>query len=238
MIVATEGPTSALPLREKRQAPECYYNDAIDLVILIDASGSITSTKFYPAVRSVAKLIENTCNDFTCGGPQIRVAVVTFASSPVTVFDLAYSAANHHSRQDIIDDILTTHYTNGGTATRSALEHVRDNIFSASHGMRRHSKKKLLVLTDGNHNGGQDPKDVAKSLHERPGSDQVDVFALGIGNGISHENLKNLNHASDLTKMLPFLSYTTFAEFNEAVEIVAADAEVQLNACSSTPFKR
>ena len=131
--------------------------------------------------RSGATLIENTCNDFTCNAAQIRVAVVTFASSPVPVFDVAYSAANHHSRQDIVDDILTTHYTNGGTATRSAVEHVRDNIFSASHGMRRHSKKNLLVLTDGNHNGGQDPKDVAKSLHERPGSDQVDVFALGIG---------------------------------------------------------
>ncbi len=65
------------------------------------------------------------------------------------MFDLAYSAANHHNRQDIIDSILTTHYTSGSTATRSALEHVRDNIFSASHDMRRHSKKKLIVLTDG-----------------------------------------------------------------------------------------
>ncbi|XP_062508529.1 integrin alpha-X-like [Corticium candelabrum] len=233
---ATVEPTTALPVRAKRQ--ECYYNDAIDLAILIDASGSVGSPNFYKSVEDVATLIENTCNDFKCGSPQIRVAVVTFASSPVTVFDLAYSAANHHNRQDIIDSILTTHYTNGGTATRSALEHVRDNIFSASHGMRRHSKKKLMVLTDGNHNGGQDPKDVAESLHERPGSDQVDVFALGIGSGISFQNVKNLNHASDLNKILPFLTYSSFAEFSQGVQVVAADAQANTNSCSSSAFKK
>ncbi|XP_062508779.1 integrin alpha-E-like [Corticium candelabrum] len=195
---ATVELTTALSARAKRQDQDCYNNPSgTDLAILIDASDSVGSTVFYQSVRDVATLTENICNDFTCGAPQIRVAVVTFASSPVSVFDLTYSAANHHSRQDIIDSILTTHYTNGDTAIRSALEHVRDNIFSASHDMRRFSTKKLMVLTDGNYNIGEDPKDVAKELHERKGFDQVDVFALGIGRTTSFETGQQLNHFRD-----------------------------------------
>ncbi|XP_062508760.1 complement C2-like [Corticium candelabrum] len=239
---ATVELTTALPAKAKRQAQDCYNEPrGTDLAILIDASGSVGSTVFYQSVKDVATLIENTCNDFTCGAPQIRVAVVTFASSPVTVFDFAYSAANHHSRQDIIDSILTTHYTDGGTATRSALEHVRDNIFSASHGMRRFSTKKLMVLTDGNYNSGGDPKDVARSLHERKFFDQVDVFALGIGDdqAISFENVQKLNHFRGFdSKILPLLTYTSYSQFSLAVHWVTLDAQENANKCTSTSFKK
>ena len=163
---------------------------------------------------------------------------MTFASSHVTVFDFAYSAANHHSRQDIVDSIKTTAYTGGGTGTRPALQHVGDNIFSIANGMRQHSKKKLMVLTDGNYNIGGDPKDVARSLYEQPGANQVDVFALGIGSGISTEKLKDLIHVSDFSKILPLLSYSSFAEFSDGVQVVAIDAKQSTNSCSSSAFKR
>ena len=162
---------------------------------------------------------------------------MTFESSPVTVFDFAYSAANHHSRQDIVDSIKTTAYTGGSTGTRPALQHVGNNIFSIANGMREHSKKKLMVLTDGNYNIGGDPRDVAKSLHERPGANQVDVFALRIGSRLSNQNLQDLIHASGSKKLLPLLSFHSFTQFSDRVQLVALDAQLSTNSCSSSAFK-
>ena len=95
-----------------------------------------------------------------------------------------------------------------------------------------------MVLTDGNYNIGGDPKDVARSLHKRLGADQVDVFALGIGSGISSRNLKDLVHVKDLNKILPYLSYASFTEFSSGVRLVAVDARLNTNACSSSTFKK
>ena len=75
-------------------------------------------------VKDVASLLNSICNSFKCGGPEMRVAMVTFGSTVVTEFDFAYSARYHRSRQSIVDKVKETKYTDGMTATSAALEHV------------------------------------------------------------------------------------------------------------------
>lgn len=204
----------------------------------MDASGSVGAKNFNSTINDVASLVEHTCNGFTCGTPEIQFALVTFDNSPVTVFDFNYSASNHHSRRDIVDSILTTNYTGGNTGTRAALLHISNAIFNESHGMRKNSTKKLLILTDGKHNVGGNPQEVAESLHQRPGKESIDVFAIGIGRKLTYHRLRSLVHIKVLNRILPFLSYYSFSEFSRGIRLVIADAKLSKDACSSTSVKK
>ena len=216
---ATEKPMTPSPRRAKRHT-ECQ--DMVDLAILMDSSGSISRSDFSQAVSDMTTLIHYTCNDFSCNnGPRIRLAMVTFSSHAITVFNFNRSAQFTTLREMITAINETgTRYIGGGTATAAAIKYVRDNIFDTRYGMRPSSTRRLLVVTDGKSNVGRDPVAKAAKLHA---AKNVDIYALGIGNKISQDNIMELLNLSDNTRkeyLLPYLAFSSTVDFSQGVQLV------------------
>ena len=203
--------------------PSCQYSDPRDLAIVIDSSGSVGSSAFKKAVDTLADFIGFMCHSFECNGPETRLAVVTYGSNVKEVFNFHYSGSTHKSKTQIINDIKTKPiYTGGGTATGPALEYCRDNIFQTSNGMRSNSKRQILVLTDGHSNRGIKPGIVATQLHDQMG---IDIYALGIGSGVSIAELKSITKERSQNNLLYNLLFFDFYEFSQVSGLVKDDID-------------
>lgn len=83
--------------------------------------------------------------------------------------------------------------TGGGTYTFDALNHVRTNILTSSGGARSGVPKAVVVLTDGLSANSILTKTRAQELH----ADNVEVYAIGIGNAAVTTNTELSDIASD-----------------------------------------
>ena len=206
--------------------PSCTYGDPRDLALVIDSSGSVGSSAFKKAVDTLADFIGYMCHEFECDGPQTRLAIITYGSQVKEVFNFHYSGSTHRSETQIINDIKTkTTYMNGftgATATGPALEYCRDNIFQTRNGMRSNSKRQILVLTDGKSNKGIKPGIVATQLHDQMG---VDIYALGIGSGVSIAELKSITKERSQNNLLYNLLFFDFYEFSQVSGLVKDDID-------------
>ena len=224
------------PRREKRHVG---CQSAIDLAILIDSSGSITSTNFYKARTDVASLIRYTCNDFTCdSGPRVNLALVTFGSQRSATFDFAYSKNYHSNTDSMVRSINRARYLGGNTEMATALNYVNNYIFTSYRGMRECSERRLIILTDGKDFVGANVRAAAANLHNNK---KVDVYAFGIGSGISNSGLKDLVHLSSKTRLnnlLPYLAYSTSTEFTNAVQVIESVTAYSNKNCLESALKK
>jgi hypothetical protein len=150
----------------------------VDLVFLLDMSGSVSVTNF-EEVKKFAKAI---VSEFDVGTAdhQTRVGAVSFSSSTTLNFRLN----QHQSNAAALNAIDGIGYQGGGTCTSAGLTAVRDQTFHTSAGMRADSKnvpRVLIVFTDGVANGNCSPISAAAQLQ----GDGVKIFSVGVGAGIT-----------------------------------------------------
>ena len=215
---ATEDATSS----HRRRKRHATCQNLIDLAILIDSSGSISSTNFYKARNDVASLIRYTCNDFTCdSGPRVNLALVTFGDTRSTIFNFAYSKNYHGSLTSMVNSIYRARYLGGGTEMTAALNYVNNYIFTSSRGMRECSERRLIVLSDGLGFVGANVRAAASNLHNNK---KVDIYAFGIDSGTSWSGLRNLMRLRSETtnNVLPYFSYKNYKDFSWAVQYIAS----------------
>ena len=214
--------------------PSCSYTDPRDLVIVIDSSGSVGKYSFDKAVDTLADFIGYMCHNFECGGPETRFAVVTYGSVVKEVFNFQYSGTFHKTKTQIVNDIKTkATYMQGftwATATGTALEYCRDNLFQTLAGMRSNSKRQILLLTDGKSNRGTPPGQVATELHEKQG---VDIYALGIGSGVNVAELQAITKERSPINLLYLALFNDFHEFFQVSSIVKSDLDHSGNKCKA-----
>jgi hypothetical protein len=145
--------------RERRQGggQPC----AIDLMVLMDASGSIrggncgTGLKCFDALKGFVRDVVSTLNVGT-GPLDARVGLVTFNENQKVIFDLA----EHDTNQDVERALmgLRTQPT-GRTYTRKGMEKLRKTLIkesfnrAAASSDRQTPKRLVLVLTDGGYTG-------------------------------------------------------------------------------------
>ncbi|KAI1286323.1 Collagen alpha-4(VI) chain [Halotydeus destructor] len=139
----------------------------MDIVLVLDASGSIGASNFVLAKKFVADLTDNINLDTS------RVALLVYDSSVYTIFGLANKLQRHHLRQSVLD----VPYYNGGTSTDLALAAAL-NMFATTE-TRAGTVKIVSVFTDGQSNN---PVDDAA---ERVRRSDVKAFGVGIGEGSS-----------------------------------------------------
>eukprot|EP00041_Stephanoeca_diplocostata_P026624 m.720803 g.720803 ORF g.720803 m.720803 type:complete len:619 (+) comp23008_c0_seq7:304-2160(+) len=148
---------------------QCAQN--VDLVILVDSSGSIRSY-FHTELDFVRSVVAY----FVIGRNHTRVAVVLFASSATVVFDFN----QYDTSEEMLAAIDGIRYTGGGTTTAAAFDRARE-LFdpSLSHGIRGSNIPKVcLLITDGHSNNAAATiasADVLKELN-------VNIFSIGAGN--------------------------------------------------------
>ncbi|XP_041094228.1 integrin alpha-X-like isoform X2 [Polyodon spathula] len=146
---------------------ECT-DSGLDVVILFDDSVSITSKDF----QTMKTFIKNTIRMFTDPKAQVAAAQFSTVTRPVFQFE------NYRYNPD--PEFLMRHVqqTRGNTHTPSAIKYVLDEMFTEAKGMRRESKKLLIVITDGLSNDKLTFQDVIP-LAEKRG---IIRYAIGVGN--------------------------------------------------------
>ena len=185
----------------------------LDIVLIIDASGSIGIDNYNLALNATASMIDN----LNIGPAKIRVGIINYSSSAIAISTLVDS--------DQIKDILKANvanmqYLSQMTATGDALALAKKLFFNNP---RVATPRVAVLFTDGFSNEGSDVYTQADLLKKQ----QVDIFTVGIGSGINHNELDQISSVPISTYKKLISSYK---------ELYAAINSITLTACSTPAF--
>ena len=170
-------------------------------------------------VDDVADLMGLLCYRFRQQYSDVRIALVVYSTHVKEIFNFHQSDWKHSSVAKITASIREAkkHYEGGATATGPALRHCLDNIFRGRR--QRGVKRRVLLITDGYSNHGENPVRVACRLHTEK---QVDVFPFGVGGRVDLKALRDMTQVSDAsTGILPqLLLLPDFTSLRETVSLV------------------
>lgn len=201
----------------KRDLYEKFQDKPVDLVFVLDRSGSISRREWISILHFVDSLLEY----FTISGSSTRVCVITFSTSPhVIVNDIAIGKETKCSLLTKIRQRLTTALLYGFTATHAALEKAIDMLYDS----RKFAKKVVFVLTDGHSNMGPAPVQASVKLRsikwdsnwkvakEGP---QLEIYAFGIKDAYLPELRSIGSSLPNHTYYIP-----TFTEFERLARLI------------------
>lgn len=103
----------------------------------------------------------------------IRVGAITFSDTVNTEFFMN----QYFTRTDIINALKAIVYRRGTTNTASALEYLRNNMYSTANGGRTGVNNVAIVITDGESNNRVQTLEQAR-LTKTAG---IHIISLGIG---------------------------------------------------------
>lgn len=159
LIVAMARPQ----LRNDEQQAE---GEGVDIVLTIDVSGSMTAQDFTPNRMEAAKKV---AEDFIARRLTDRIGVVIFSGEsftqcPLTTDKAVLKAAVASIRNGLLED---------GTAIGDGLSTSVDRLRSS-----KSKSKVIILLTDGENNGGLIGPDNAKEIAKAFG---IKVYTIGVG---------------------------------------------------------
>ena len=150
----------------------------IDLVFLLDSSGSIGSSNF----ELIKKFVTNVVNGLDIGPNDIQVAVIKYSSSVNTEFHL-----DEYDNKDAVLQAISNiiHTAGGNTYTHLGLQAVLDEFNNNARPVEEGVPRVAFVLTDGESHDPQATIDAARKLHDV----KIEVYAVGIGDGPNSDEL-------------------------------------------------
>ncbi|XP_036355433.1 uncharacterized protein LOC115230178 isoform X3 [Octopus sinensis] len=181
----------------------------IDLVFVIDSSGSVSEHNF----NKTKIFLENIVRNLDIGPDKTRVAVIRFSTNPHVSFSLSAHTTNSAVRKaiDAID------YDGGGTATGLALDEVRTSVFTNK---RKSAAAKVLVLvTDGQSDNEMKTVAAAQKLKDAG----VTIFTIGVVNP----------RVSELTAAASEPSCTHYIDLKDYNEIDFIVREIESDSCKA-----
>jgi uncharacterized protein YegL len=161
---ATQGAAARAPA-------ECFEDPDVDVGIVLDRSGSMTGDRIDTAKSGAQNLVDRLDAGDLSG-------LVSYSSSARLDQTLT---SNHTATSDAIADLTV----GGSTATGDAIELSHDDLQASA---REDIFDAMVVLTDGKTNTGADPVTQAQQAKD----DGIKVFAIGIGDGINEEDLREI----------------------------------------------
>jgi len=156
----------ALARPQTRDDEELVNGEGVDIVLCVDVSGSMLAQDFTPNRIEAAK---DVASNFVAGRPTDRIGIVIFSGEAFTLCPLTTDQAVLQTQISSIQSGLLE----DGTAIGSGLATGVDRLRASQ------SKSKVIILlTDGENNGGQIPPVTAKELAKATG---VRVYTIGVG---------------------------------------------------------
>ena len=189
-------PVGLLGVKDLKDRPDIMSwpgsrTSKIDLLFVMDNSGSIGSTNFVKQKTFVSLMIDHALT-VTCT-KSVRIAIISFAtSSEITVeFDFNDYSGSATPRVDLKNAVNGIVYVHGGaTNTAGALDKAHSLFNDASRGARSDATRLVFVLTDGKSNQGGAPGPKADVLRN---TDGATVMAMGVANFGSTSSQNELN---------------------------------------------
>ncbi|KAF3706985.1 Collagen alpha-1(XIV) chain Undulin Precursor [Channa argus] len=177
-------PPTTTPLPTIPAAKEVCKAAKADLAFLIDGSWSIGDDNFLKIIR----FLYSTTGALDRIGPDgTQVAIAQFSDDARTEFKLN----SYRDKERLLDAINKISYKGGNTKTGRAIQHVKENIFTAEGGVRKGVPNVLVVLTD-----GRSQDDVNKVSKEMQMEGYI-VFAIGFADADYGELVSIASKPSD-----------------------------------------
>ena len=182
--------------------------EGLDIVFVLDASGSIGANNF----RSMIDTVVNIVNSLTIGPNKTRVAVVRFSTTASLLFNLN----TYTQKSTLISAIRRIGYSRGFTDTAAALALLRSTVFSEVLGVRSDfdATKVAIVITDGRSNDPADTKTQADLL--RADANFL-IYAIGVGSGVGVDELNNIAGTSNTVIQLEDFRVTELQRLQERI---------------------
>ena len=147
----------------------CSNNSVLDVVFVIDTSGSIGSSRF----QLIREFTADITSELIRNSPRSSVGVILFASSAYIQFSLqTYTSLN-----SLLSAINNLPYSGGGTDTAEALTLLLSTAQNGVLGLRNDSFKVAIIITDGRSSNSSATLSAAARLHA---SNIFDVYAVGV----------------------------------------------------------
>jgi collagen type VI alpha len=174
------------------EAPPC--EGKMDMVVVLDGSGSVGDKEFDKAKAFVANLLDTFSNDTNF----VRKAFIVFSATSTTLFNLTSGLNATQMR----DTVVHAGYPGQGTETNAAILAAVRLFENAPN--RTGVPRVMTLFTDGQSNSGV-------SNIERARQASITPFAIGIGNAVQKELLQiALNDASRVYNVNNFDALTEF----------------------------
>ena len=156
----------ALARPQTRNDEELVSGEGVDIVLAIDVSGSMLAQDFSPNRMEAAKEV---AANFVANRPTDRIGVVIFSGEsftlcPLTTDQQVLKTQIYNIQSGLLED---------GTAIGSGLATSVDRLRSS-----KSKSKVVILLTDGENNGGQIPPLTAKEIAKTFG---IKVYTIGVG---------------------------------------------------------
>ncbi|XP_039191997.1 collagen alpha-6(VI) chain-like [Crotalus tigris] len=148
---------------------ECRRIERLDIVFVIDGSGSIDPKEYDIMKDFMITLVKKS----DVGYDRVQFGAVKYSAEPETFFYLN----QFNTKSAIIEAIQNDKPIGETTYTAKALRHS-ENLFSKKHGGRKHQNvpQVLIVITDGDSHDAANLEDVSKNLRARG----IVIYAIGI----------------------------------------------------------
>jgi len=169
----------------------CSSNPVLDVIFVIDSSGSIGSTRF----QLIREFTANITAELIQNSSRIAVGVILFESTAHIQFNLQ----TYTSPSSLLSAINNLPYNGGGTNTAEALTLLLSTAQNGILGLRNDSSKVAIVITDGQSSSLSATLSAAAALHT---SNIFDVFAVGVGGA-------NLNELEGIASNTNFVFFTS-----------------------------
>jgi Ca-activated chloride channel homolog len=157
---------AALARPQIRSEEQMVNGEGIDIVLCLDISGSMLAQDFTPNRMEAAK---NVASDFIDNRPADRIGLVIFSGESFTMCPLTTDRQVLKSQLSNVQSGLLE----DGTAIGSGLATGVDRLRSS-----KSKSKVIILLTDGENNGGLIDPNTAKEIAKSVG---VRVYTVGVG---------------------------------------------------------
>jgi Ca-activated chloride channel homolog len=156
----------ALARPQTRNDEEMVSGEGVDIILCIDVSGSMMAQDFTPNRMGAAR---DVAANFVDSRPTDRIGLVIFSGESFTLCPLT---TDKNTLKAQIYSIQSGQLEDG-TAIGSGLATSVDRLRSS-----KSKSKVVILLTDGENNGGQIPPVTAKEIAKSVG---VRVYTIGVG---------------------------------------------------------
>jgi len=194
------------------EPPKCKA--PVDVVLLVDASGSISSSNFALMKKFASMMASN----MTISASDANFGLVQFSSSAKVEFNLL------SDEQAVVNSISSMYQRSGSTNMDAGLD-ASFGVFKASS---RNVNKVLIMFTDGYPDGGNNPV-----AHAQPLKDYgVEIYTVGVGSGVNPKILKDIA-TEDKNPLQPhYMQASSFTQLLDMLNNVVSAACKGDEACS------